>query len=454
MKKPQNGPKIRQHQKSKRILNPPQPVVRTVATARAQETAHDGISPAVTPQLAQPQRATERSFEKLYQRHVHAVYRYALAVLHNEADAEDVTQMTFLNAYRAFQRGERPHRPHNWLIKIAHNVCRQRFRDSSRRPQEVEFDETLAATPTQDSDVPTGGEIRRALGFLAFNQRAALVMRELEGRSYAEIAQILDISVGAVETLIFRARRALREQLEGGLTCQEAELTLSRLDERKLSSSERGSLRAHLRECKDCAVLERRQRAQRAALKNLGAVPLPASLAGSFFGGSAAGGGAAVAGMGIGAKIATVLAAGIVATGVGREAVEAVQASSDPAPSRPAAVNPAISSASTNRRVDASRIATRSKKRSRKAERSTNRGASKSHGIGASRPRTAPTGGTQQSDSSASNPAVPQLPRVRPPAIQVPPVPQLPVQVPPVQVPPLPVPVPQLPVPPPPPIIP
>ena len=150
-------------------------------------------------------------------------------------------------------------------------------------------------------------------------------MRELEGRSYAEIAQILEVTVGAVETLIFRARRALREQLEGGLTCQEAELTLTRLDQKRLSSSERGSLRAHLRECKDCAVLERRQRAQRAALKNLGAIPLPASL-GSFFGSGAAGGGAAVAGMGIGAKVATVLAVGLVATGIGREAVNAVAA--------------------------------------------------------------------------------------------------------------------------------
>ena len=61
--------------------------------------------------LAPAQRTTDRSFEKLYKRHVHAVYRYALAVLHNEADAEDVTQTTFLNAYRAFQRGERPHKP-------------------------------------------------------------------------------------------------------------------------------------------------------------------------------------------------------------------------------------------------------------------------------------------------------------------------------------------------------
>ncbi len=279
----------------------------------------------MTPLIAQKPRGADGSFEKLYQQHVHAVYRYSLAVLHNEADAEDVTQTTFLSAYRAFQRGERPHTPHNWLIKIAHNVCRQRFRDSSRRPQEVEFDEALAAAAVEDSDVPSAGEIRRALGFLGFNQRAALVMRELEGRSYAEIAQILEVTVGAVETLIFRARRALREQLEGGLTCQEAELTLTRLDKKRLSSSERGSLRAHLRECKDCAVLERRQRAQRAALKNLGLIPLPASL-GSFFGSGAAGGGAAFAGMGIGAKVVTVLAAGLVATGLGREAVNAIAA--------------------------------------------------------------------------------------------------------------------------------
>ena len=66
-------------------------------------------------------------------------------------------------------------------------------------------------------------------------------------------------------------------------------------------------LRAHLRECKDCAVLERRQRAQRAALKNLGAAPLPASLAGSFFGGSPL---LPRIGVGIGAKVAAIVAAG------------------------------------------------------------------------------------------------------------------------------------------------
>jgi RNA polymerase sigma factor (sigma-70 family) len=423
----------------------------------------------VTPVLAHSQRATERSFEKLYRRHVHAVYRYALAVLHNEADAEDVTQTTFLNAYRAFQRGERPHRPHNWLIKIAHNTCRQRFRDSSRRPQEVEFDESLAAAAAHDTDVPTAGEIGRALGFLAFNQRAALVMRELEGRSYAEIAQILDLSVGAVETLIFRARRALREQLEGGLTCADAKLTLSRLDERRLSGSERGALRAHLRECKECAVLERRQRAQRAALKNLGAVPLPASLAGSFFGSGAVSGGVAVGGMGIGSKIATVLAAGIVATGVGREAVHAVQAADQPAPTNKPAARQDKRTATPGSSLGAGRAgksptAARTKGAHKNARESGRfaRASKGLHAIATGRSGQAAQAGNTQS-SGGTNPAAPsQVPPVAPPAIQLPQPPKLPVQVPTIQVPTIQVPtiqvptiqVPPVPLPPPPPIIP
>src|SRR6266705_2113988 len=79
----------------------------------------------------------DAAFEGFYRKHVAEVYQYALAVLANSADAEDVTQQTFLNAYRAFQRGEKPKKAHNWLIKIAHNVCRMRWRQSGRRPQEV-----------------------------------------------------------------------------------------------------------------------------------------------------------------------------------------------------------------------------------------------------------------------------------------------------------------------------
>jgi RNA polymerase sigma factor (sigma-70 family) len=270
----------------------------------------------MTPVLAK-RLATDRSFERLYRKHAGDVYRYALVVLRNQADAEDVTQTTFLNAYRAMENGERPRSPQNWLIAIAHNVCRQRFRQSQRRPNEVAYEEELAEAVVDD-DAISAEDIRRALGHLAFNQRSALVMRELEGRSYQEIAEILDVSVSAVETLIFRARRALREQLEEGITCHEAELAISRQLDGRLSRKDKGALRAHLRECDDCAGFARSQRAQRGALKALGAIPLPQSLAGLFGGG---GGGAAAVGSGLAVKAAAVAAGAALATGAGYEGV-------------------------------------------------------------------------------------------------------------------------------------
>ncbi len=268
----------------------------------------------MTPLLAQRPR-TDRAFERMYKRHVGDVYRYALAVMRNPADAEDVTQTTFLNAYRAFvEKGDRPEKPQNWLIAIAHNVCRQRFRQSARRPSEVAFEDDIADTFAGDES-PSGEDIRRALGHLAFNQRAALVMRELEGRSYGEIAEILDLSTSAVETLIFRARRALREQLEGSLTCGEAEFAISRQLDGRLSRQERAQLRAHLRECPECAAFARRQRAQRGALKSLALVPVPGSLS-SFFGGGSA------VGTGIALKAIAAVTAGVVIGGASVATVE------------------------------------------------------------------------------------------------------------------------------------
>jgi RNA polymerase sigma factor (sigma-70 family) len=272
----------------------------------------------VTPLLAQQARL-DRAFERIYRRHVGDVYRYALTVLRNPADAEDVTQTTFMNAYRAFTRGERPRNAQNWLIAITHNVCRQRFRQSLRRPEEVEYDDAIGDV-VADEEGLSAEDIQRALGQLAFNQRAALVMRELEGRSYAEIAEILGTSVAAVETLIFRARRALREQLEGSLTCGEAERAISRDVDGRLSRAEKSALRGHLRACKECERFARSQRAQRRAIKALSAIPVPASLT-SLFGG---GGGAAAVGGGVAMKAAAFVVAGTVATGVGYEGAKRI----------------------------------------------------------------------------------------------------------------------------------
>jgi RNA polymerase sigma factor (sigma-70 family) len=160
------------------------------------------------PQL--PALARDRAFESLYRRYVDDVYRYALALLRNPADAEDVTQTTFLNAYRAVKRGEEIEKPQNWLITIAHNAARSRYARASRRVAEVPLEDHLEQLAVPEVERPQVQEVLDALGRLPLNQRAALVMRELEGRTYAEIADTLGVSLSAVETLIFRARRSLR----------------------------------------------------------------------------------------------------------------------------------------------------------------------------------------------------------------------------------------------------
>jgi RNA polymerase sigma factor (sigma-70 family) len=157
-----------------------------------------------------PVLARDEAFEQLYRRYVKDVYHYALALLRNPADAEDVTQTTFLNAYRAYKRGEEIRKPQNWLIKIAHNVARSRYSRISRRVKEVPLEEHVDQLALPEHEKPNVEGVLHALGRLPFNQRAALIMRELEGRSYTEIADTLGVSVAAVETLIFRARRSLR----------------------------------------------------------------------------------------------------------------------------------------------------------------------------------------------------------------------------------------------------
>src|SRR5258705_5277875 len=99
-----------------------------------------------------PVLARDQAFETLYRRYVKAVYHYGLALLRKPADAEDVTQTTFLNAYRAYVKGVEVEKPQNWLIKIAHNVARTRYARAARRVKEVPLEEhvELIAVPEED----------------------------------------------------------------------------------------------------------------------------------------------------------------------------------------------------------------------------------------------------------------------------------------------------------------
>src|SRR5919109_3413896 len=255
----------------------------------------------IAPEVSLPAR--DEAFENLSRRYVKDVYHYALALLRNPADAEDVTQTTFMNAYRAYKRGQEIEKPQNWLIKIAHNVARTRYARASRRVKEVPLEEHLDQFALPEEERPDIEGVLRALGRLPFNQRAALVMRELEGRTYAEIADTIGVSVPAVEALIFRARSSLR-------------------------------MRA-------------------SALRALTAVPLPGSLAGVFEGGGVVAGGGALAGSGLFVKAAIALIVGAVATGVGSDRTGPANA----APETTEAVAPSFSWSASSGTVARAQVA-------------------------------------------------------------------------------------------------
>jgi RNA polymerase sigma factor (sigma-70 family) len=288
-----------------------------------------------------------REIDDLYRAHVAEVYRYTLAVLGNHADAEDVTQTTFLNAYRALEQGVKPRKPSNWLLTIASNAIKQRFRQEQSRPRQVELDDRIPHAGTQDDEGPSVGELLTALSKIPPQQRQAIVLREFEGRSYAEIAEILGVTTSALETLLFRARRSLADELEHQLTCTEAQLAISQSVDDRLGRKEKRRLRDHLSECPDCASFARLQQRHRSALRGLTLVPIPVSLAlfkgfegtataavvpigaagagaGAVAVGAGAGSGATAAGTGggilaggLGLKVAAVVTAAGVAGGVG-----------------------------------------------------------------------------------------------------------------------------------------
>jgi RNA polymerase sigma factor (sigma-70 family) len=153
----------------------------------------------------------------LYEEYANQVFRYCLHQLGSREEAEDAVQSTFLNAFRGIKRGVVPELEAAWLFKIAHNVCLSRRRSAWRRgriesPADFEVIEELTPAPSRRADELIG--LQEVLERLPETQRRAILLREWQGLSYREIAAELELSQGAVETLIFRARRSLASGLE------------------------------------------------------------------------------------------------------------------------------------------------------------------------------------------------------------------------------------------------
>jgi RNA polymerase sigma factor (sigma-70 family) len=153
----------------------------------------------------------------LYEEYANQIFRYCLHQLGSREEAEDAVQSTFLNAFRGLKRGVVPELEAAWLFKIAHNVCLSRRRSSWRRgrvesPADFEAVEELTPAPSRGADELIG--LQDVLEQMPETQRRAILLREWQGLSYREIAAELELSQGAVETLIFRARRSLAAGLQ------------------------------------------------------------------------------------------------------------------------------------------------------------------------------------------------------------------------------------------------
>jgi RNA polymerase sigma-70 factor, ECF subfamily len=160
----------------------------------------------------------DADFSELYRAHLKDVYSYAYYRVGNHHDAEDLTEQTFLQAYRHYERAVaesdgRPLRP--WLIRIAHNLAANLYRDRSRKPQTpIEDSETLRTTHTTEDLVEGRDELARILEGvkeLPDDRREALIMRFALGMDNREIARAMGRTDGATKVLLHRAIKQLEE---------------------------------------------------------------------------------------------------------------------------------------------------------------------------------------------------------------------------------------------------
>ena len=166
-------------------------------------------------------RGNVNDFEKLVTAYEKNVYNIALRMVGDPEDAADMTQETFIKAYRALSGFRGDSKFSSWLYRIASNVCLDFLRSRSRHPQvslsTVDEDDRatfelpdMRQNPEEQLMKKLGMEaVRRGLEQLPEQQRQILVLRELGGLSYAELAQTLGLEEGTAKSRIFRARKRL-----------------------------------------------------------------------------------------------------------------------------------------------------------------------------------------------------------------------------------------------------
>jgi RNA polymerase sigma-70 factor (ECF subfamily) len=173
--------------------------------------------------IERAKRGDEEALNTLFERHAPALHRLAVALLGNTADAEDAMQETFLGAFQNIGSFAGRASIKTWLSRILLNQA-ARLRRAKRvreavRAVDFNAPATIALKGNEIADGSGDSGIRMdvlaALDGLSAEFKAVVVLREFEGLSYGEIADVLDVPQGTVESRLFRARRELQEKLKG-----------------------------------------------------------------------------------------------------------------------------------------------------------------------------------------------------------------------------------------------
>jgi RNA polymerase sigma-70 factor (ECF subfamily) len=164
---------------------------------------------------------SEDAFTELMRRHEDRIFSVAMRMTGNRADALDATQETFIQAFRKAARFRGDSAFGTWLWRIGINACNDILRKRKRVPQPEEdpaVEEPAGGSPSVDDAVATRLELKDALAILSTDYREAVVMHDLGGIPYEEIATLTGVSIGTVKSRISRGRKRLAHLLEQGST--------------------------------------------------------------------------------------------------------------------------------------------------------------------------------------------------------------------------------------------
>lgn len=172
-------------------------------------------------------RQRDQIFHEEFLPHIDALYNFAYHLAYNEEDANDLVQETYLKAYRFIDSYDAGTNAKAWLFKILKNAFINEYRKKSKQPAKVDYEDFIGYQDSDDRSTVEfvdlrqeifqgmiGDEVTRALNALPVDFRTVVLLCDVEGFSYEEIAKITDIPIGTVRSRLHRARNMLKEKLK------------------------------------------------------------------------------------------------------------------------------------------------------------------------------------------------------------------------------------------------